>query len=176
MASPLVQMCERCPNEVTSALPRDTPVNIKSDTSSPFTRYMTCGMVPSAYRHRRAPISWTPSALEEGGTWTWEEVVEHGLTLARALDGSADAAEVRVPGAVKRGRPRHEHLSPRELEVLRLIVAGRTNREIADELFVSPKTVMHHSSHIYRKLGVRGRVEAAAQAHRVGLFDSSGRD
>ena len=47
--------------------------------------------------------------------------------------------------------------------------AGRTNREIGVELFISPKTASVHVSRILRKLGVRGLVEAAAFAHRRGL-------
>ncbi|MFF9264700.1 helix-turn-helix transcriptional regulator [Streptomyces longwoodensis] len=61
-------------------------------------------------------------------------------------------------------------LTNREHEVLRLVCAGRTNRQIADELFISPKTAGVHVSHILAKLGVSGRGQAAALAHRLGLF------
>lgn len=60
-------------------------------------------------------------------------------------------------------------LSARETEVLRLVAEGRSNREIAEALFISPKTASVHVSNILAKLGVAGRVEAAAVAHRVGL-------
>ena len=60
-------------------------------------------------------------------------------------------------------------LTPREQEVLTLLVAGHRNKEIADRLCVSAKTVMHHTSAIYRKLGVRGRAEAILAAVRRGL-------
>lgn len=60
-------------------------------------------------------------------------------------------------------------ITPRELEVLGLLANGLTNREIAEELLLSVKTVMHHSVAIYRKLDVRGRAEATAYAHRHGL-------
>jgi DNA-binding CsgD family transcriptional regulator len=60
-------------------------------------------------------------------------------------------------------------LSKRELEVLRLIAQGRTNREIGDRLFISQKTVGVHVGNILAKLGVSGRVEAAAVAIRLGL-------
>ncbi|MEU2299470.1 helix-turn-helix transcriptional regulator [Streptomyces antibioticus] len=60
-------------------------------------------------------------------------------------------------------------LTSRERDVLRLVAAGRTNRQIAERLFISPKTASVHVSNILAKLGVSGRGEAAAVAHRVGL-------
>jgi DNA-binding CsgD family transcriptional regulator len=59
-------------------------------------------------------------------------------------------------------------LSRRELEVVRLIAVGRTNREVAAELFLSPRTVDMHVRNILRKLGCRSRVEAV---HRAGELD-----
>ncbi|MFJ4525057.1 AAA family ATPase [Streptomyces sp. NPDC088810] len=61
-------------------------------------------------------------------------------------------------------------LTSRERDVLGLVAAGRTNRQIAEELFISPKTASVHVSNILSKLGVSGRGEAAAVAHRLGLF------
>ncbi|KOV95358.1 helix-turn-helix transcriptional regulator [Streptomyces sp. NRRL B-3648] len=61
-------------------------------------------------------------------------------------------------------------LTSRERDVLGLVSAGRTNRQIAEELFISPKTASVHVSNILSKLGVSGRGEAAAVAHRLGLF------
>ncbi|MGX4689667.1 helix-turn-helix transcriptional regulator [Streptomyces sp. JNUCC 63] len=61
-------------------------------------------------------------------------------------------------------------LTSRERDVLRLVSIGRTNRQIAEELFISPKTASVHVSNILAKLGVSGRGEAAAVAHRLGLF------
>jgi DNA-binding NarL/FixJ family response regulator len=60
-------------------------------------------------------------------------------------------------------------LTPREEEVLALVAAGRTNRQIAEVLFITEKTASLHVSHILAKLGVAGRAEAAAVAHRLGL-------
>jgi ATP/maltotriose-dependent transcriptional regulator MalT len=60
-------------------------------------------------------------------------------------------------------------LTKREAEVLRLVAAGRSNRDIAAELFISAKTASVHVSNILAKLGVRTRVEAAAIAYRSGL-------
>ena len=62
-------------------------------------------------------------------------------------------------------------LTARELEVLELVAAGRSNREIAAELFISAKTASVHVSNILAKLGVGSRGEAAATAYRLGLFD-----
>jgi DNA-binding NarL/FixJ family response regulator len=61
-------------------------------------------------------------------------------------------------------------LSEREREVLDLIAAGSTNREIAGRLFLSPHTVKEHTSALYRKLGARNRAEAVQRAQRVGLL------
>jgi ATP/maltotriose-dependent transcriptional regulator MalT len=63
-------------------------------------------------------------------------------------------------------------LTGRELEVLRLVAAGRSNQQIAAELFISPKTASVHVSSILGKLGVTSRVEAAAAAHRLDLLDA----
>jgi DNA-binding CsgD family transcriptional regulator len=63
-------------------------------------------------------------------------------------------------------------LSDRELEVLRLIAEGRTNRQIGEQLFITTKTASAHVSHILMKLGVTNRAEAAAAAHRLGLTGS----
>ncbi|MBV9793587.1 MAG: AAA family ATPase [Actinobacteria bacterium] len=63
-------------------------------------------------------------------------------------------------------------LTEREREVLRLLAAGRSNPEIAQALFISAKTASVHVSNILAKLGVGGRVEAAAVAHRLGITRS----
>jgi DNA-binding CsgD family transcriptional regulator len=60
-------------------------------------------------------------------------------------------------------------LTRREIEVLALVAEGRTNRQIGQELFITPKTAGVHVSRILAKLGVAGRGEAAAVAHRLGL-------
>ena len=55
-------------------------------------------------------------------------------------------------------------LTPQELAVARLVVSGMTNREVAEQLMVSAKTVEFHLSHVYTKLGVRTRSELRARA------------
>ena len=77
------------------------------------------------------------------------------------------------PGSAPRPTCRTARCSPsltsREREVLRLIAAGRSNREIASVLFIAPKTASVHVSNILGKLGAASRTEAAAIAHREGL-------
>ncbi|HSK26360.1 MAG TPA: AAA family ATPase [Jiangellales bacterium] len=73
--------------------------------------------------------------------------------------------------AVRVVHPSPAHgLTPRELEVLRLVAAGRSNRQIGEQLFISAKTASVHVSNILAKLEVSGRGEAAAVAHREGLL------
>jgi LuxR family transcriptional regulator, maltose regulon positive regulatory protein len=64
-----------------------------------------------------------------------------------------------------------EPLSVREQDVLKLIAAGLTNREIAEALNISPETVKKHTGSIYGKLGVRGRTEAALRARHLDVLD-----
>ncbi len=103
-----------------------------------------------------------------------------GIDELLAEDGLATAAPTAVgttPSALVRGvvgeaaAPRADTfgLSRREHEVLALISEGRTNREIGERLFISQKTVGVHVGNILAKLGVSGRVEAAAVAIRLGL-------
>ena len=60
-------------------------------------------------------------------------------------------------------------MTRREREVLRLLAAGRSDPEIAEALFVSPRTVEWHVGHIFDKLGLRSRAAVAAHAARHGL-------
>ena len=77
-----------------------------------------------------------------------------------------------VPGRVTRRRRRGPGgLTRRELEVLRLVARGATNRAVAATLWVTDQTVKFHLSNVYRKLGVRNRFEAARWAWENGLLD-----
>ena len=60
-------------------------------------------------------------------------------------------------------------LSAREVEVLRLIAAGKSNQQVADELVISLNTVTHHVGNIFNKIGAANRTEAASYAHRNGI-------
>jgi DNA-binding NarL/FixJ family response regulator len=68
-------------------------------------------------------------------------------------------------------QPGAELLTPRELEVLRLLAGGLDQLEIAERLVISPKTVSTHIQHVLVKLGVHSRAQAVAAAHRLGLSD-----
>jgi DNA-binding NarL/FixJ family response regulator len=64
-------------------------------------------------------------------------------------------------------------LTERELLVLRLVARGRTNSQIGNDLYMSPKTASVHVSNILRKLQVTNRVQAAALAERAGLLEEA---
>ncbi len=104
------------------------------------------------------------AAVAEGRALTFDSVVAAGLAVAHAAVASSEAGStmpspVAGPGALTR----------RELEVLRLLADGCTDRQIAAALFISPKTAGHHVARILAKLGVDSRTRAAAHALRRGL-------
>ena len=84
------------------------------------------------------------------------------IDLTEAAGGMSPAVDAEPT------RPYDLGLSPREREVLSLLAEGRTNREIADRLFISEKTASVHVTHILDKLGVSSRVEAALVAAQAG--------
>jgi DNA-binding NarL/FixJ family response regulator len=96
---------------------------------------------------------------------------------ARPLIGAvallARRAGIRTEGATAAQHVAAPGLTPRELEVLRLIAAGMSNARIASELFISPKTASVHVSNIMSKLGVASRGEAAATAHKLRLLEGT---
>jgi HD-GYP domain-containing protein (c-di-GMP phosphodiesterase class II) len=95
---------------------------------------------------------------------------------AGRLDADAAAAVLEAAGRpAGRRRPRVAGLTARELEVLGLLARGRSNREIAAALTISPKTADAHVQHIYTKLGVTTRAAAAVFAMRHDLVGPAGR-
>ena len=85
------------------------------------------------------------------------------------------SAAVRAPAAVPAGpAPGDDDLTPREAEVLRLIAAGKSNREIARALFVSEATVKTHVNRIFAKTGSRDRGQAVHYAYQHGYVDPPG--
>ncbi len=87
------------------------------------------------------------------------------------VEGSAPEATLQERG----GSPSDDDLlTPREVEVLRLLVQGQTNQQIATNLLISTSTVKSHMRHIGEKLGVCDRVQAAVKAVELGLLDERG--
>ena len=102
-------------------------------------------------------------AFAAGQRLALAEAVAETLALADKLLES-QAAEQSASPALAYG------LSAREVEILQLLVAGRSNTEIAEALFISRRTVTTHVSHLYAKLGVASRAEAMALAHHHALI------
>lgn len=107
---------------------------------------------------------------------------EMGMLLLRRLieERRTHGRLVTTPGSPAEGtseeRPRpalDERLSPREVQVLRCLVRGETNQQIARELYISVSTVKNHVYRIMRKLGASDRVQAAVVAIELGLLTDS---
>jgi LuxR family transcriptional regulator, maltose regulon positive regulatory protein len=86
--------------------------------------------------------------------------------IGRLLEAFGESVKIESPVTSKLINP----LSPRELEVLRLIIDGATNKEIADELVLTVNTVKRHISNIFDKLQVSNRAQAIAQARELNLL------
>ena len=94
---------------------------------------------------------------------------------AGCLDGDAVGAVLYAAGVrvgVRRQRP--AGLTERQVEVLRLVAAGRSNRDIGERLVISARTAEHHVQDIYLKIGVSTRAAAALFAMEHGLLDKAG--
>ena len=95
--------------------------------------------------------------------------------LMRAVRAAFRGDAVLAPSVARRligqvRKPALEALSERELDVLRLIADGASNREVAARLFISESTVKTHLLHIYEKLGVRDRAAAVSEAYKRRLL------
>jgi DNA-binding CsgD family transcriptional regulator len=110
------------------------------------------------------------AAYDAGRALALEQAVAEALAATEAVLRSAPTSEVSLtrPGEAGGGAPGSD-LTPREREVLRLLAEGRTDREIAEALFVTTKTASNHVASILAKLGVETRTAAAAFALRHGL-------
>jgi len=87
----------------------------------------------------------------------------------RFLDEAIAQAKNALKNQAVLVQPLVEPLSERELDVLRLICLGKSNQEIADELFLALNTVKRHANNLYSKLGVNRRAQAILEARRLGL-------
>ena len=111
---------------------------------------------PYEVARTRELIAQACSALSDDEAWVLE--LEAARELYERLGAAPDLARVSI-----RGGPRHG-LSERELEVLRLVASGKSNREIASTLVISEHTVARHLQNIYAKLGLSSRTAATAFA------------
>ena len=89
---------------------------------------------------------------------------------AAGLRAAADALDTRIAGTGRRGGDAPYGITSRELEVLRLVASGRSNAQVAEELFISPKTVSVHVSSLLGKLQASSRTQAVATAQQAGLL------
>jgi DNA-binding NarL/FixJ family response regulator len=108
-------------------------------------------------------ITRSARVVAEGGAWLDPAVTARVLTTYRSTAPVDDAAAGRV-----------ELLTPRALDVLRMVGRGASNTEIAEELFVSEATVKSHIGHIFTKLDLRDRAAAIVFAFDHGLVAPSG--
>ena len=103
------------------------------------------------------------AAVAAGTGWAWEAAVAEVSDYLRTLaQQTATAKETSGP-------PGYPALTDRQRQVIQQLATGRTNKEIAAQLGLTPKTVMHHTVAIYQRLGVRGRSEAVAWAIQAGV-------
>jgi DNA-binding NarL/FixJ family response regulator len=102
------------------------------------------------------------------------DVLSLGEMISRALAGERVVAPGLVPSLLSRTAPKAVRapglLTARERDVLERIASGRSNREIAEELFVGEETVKSHCSKIYDKLGARNRHDAVARGLSLGVL------
>ncbi len=114
------------------------------------------------------------SAIEAGATGFLlkdaprEELIRAVRAAHRGESVLSPSVAGRLMGRVR--QPATDAISPREVEVLKLIASGASNREAAAKLFVSEATIKTHLLHVYEKLGVRDRAAAVSEAHKRHLI------
>lgn len=126
-------------------------------------------LVPHHLQQKRA-LADTRAALDApafAAAWAHGRACPPAQAIAEARALAAGASSADEAGGRTRTSP--ACLTPREQEVLRLLVAGRSNREIAAALFITHRTAMTHVTNILAKLDVGSRTEAATWAVRHGL-------
>ena len=130
------------------------------------------------YRHAEAILASGGPAVEAAAPLREAHAVTSGLgaaPLRTAIETLASRARIQLesqPGSPDQAAKRPPTtLTARELEVLELVAAGHSNREIGDRLFITEKTASVHVTHAMDKLGALSRYEAAATATRLGLLE-----
>ena len=113
-------------------------------------------------------------ALERGAVAYLGKRIEPSAlvsTIHGIMDGSVSMQTLGLRPAPNAGSANEAALSPREVEILRRVASGRSNREIATELWLSEQTVKYHLTNVYRKIHVKGRTDATRYAHEHALAD-----
>ncbi|ERN54965.1 LuxR family transcriptional regulator [Alkalihalophilus marmarensis DSM 21297] len=114
----------------------------------------------------------------EAGAFSYLLKTSSAKEIAQAIRQAADGEPVLASKVTnkmmnhmrsQKEKALHEELTPRELEVLKLIGVGQSNQEIAESLFIGIKTVKTHVSNILQKLALEDRTQIAIYAHRHGL-------
>lgn len=139
------------------------------------------GAAAELWRRIGCPYEAALALAEAGGDGELRQAHDELLELGAHAAATLVARRLRERGArdIPRGprartRANPAQLTAREAEVLELLAAGLRNAEIAQRLFLSPRTVDHHVSAILRKLEVRSRREAAAAGARLGIVGQAG--
>jgi len=118
------------------------------------------------YQAMREPRPHRPALVADDAATAVRAEVKTGRLDAEAVNAVLSAAGHRVP----RRRQGPAGLTPREVDVLRLLARGLPNKEIAKHLVISPKTVSNHVEHIYAKIGASTRAAAGMFAMQHGLL------
>jgi HD-GYP domain-containing protein (c-di-GMP phosphodiesterase class II) len=143
------------------------PRGLKGDALSAAGRVLA---VADVYRAKIEPRPHRPAASS-----TEAEAILRSEARAGRLDADAVDAVLRAAGHRVRRRPDSmAGLTPREVEVLRLLARGMSNKQIAQQLQISRKTAGNHLEHIYSKLGVTNRALASLAAAKHGLLEPEG--
>jgi HD-GYP domain-containing protein (c-di-GMP phosphodiesterase class II) len=139
------------------------PRGLAGNALSPASRILA---VADAYRTRLEPRPHRPACSAQDAAAHLRSEADGGRLDGGAVDSVLRAAGQHVAG--RRSLP--AGLTPREVEVLRLLALGLTHAEIAERLVISRKTARNHVEHIYQKIGVSSRALASLFAARHGLI------
>jgi DNA-binding NarL/FixJ family response regulator len=102
-------------------------------------------------------------SVMSGRFWLGQTLVSDLMELVRRLSSQRPTGPVPKPGML---------LTPREREVAKLVIAGHTNKQIANEFSVSEETIKHHLTRMFQKVGASNRLELAVKASKSGNFSA----